>query len=116
MLSGIFELCRDLLTPEGGSVTDVSVGGILLAGGVAGWNYWFLTYPTDVIKSAMMSDDSVKSNRRFANIPDCARKLYHQEGGWKRFFRGFVPCLMRSVPANAAMLVTVEKVRQHLPI
>ena len=33
-------------------------------------------------------------------------KLY-AHGGLIRFYRGFVPCLLRSVPANGAMLLTV---------
>ena len=32
------------------------------------------------------------------------------EGGWRRFFKGFTPCLARAVPANGAMLLTVERV------
>lgn len=36
------------------------------------------------------------------------------EGGWARFYRGFTPCLMRAVPANAAMLTTVDAVQNLL--
>ncbi len=100
--------------PEGGTAADVTTLQQFSAGGIAGFLYWFLTYPTDVIKSAMQSDTSEKSKRKFRNIPDCARKLYLEDGGIPRFFRGFVPCLMRSVPANATMLFVLERCRQLL--
>ncbi len=32
------------------------------------------------------------------------------DGGVPRFYRGFSPCLMRAIPANGVMLVTVDKV------
>ena len=32
------------------------------------------------------------------------------EGGPKRFYRGFSPCLARAAPANGIMLYTVDKV------
>jgi solute carrier family 25 carnitine/acylcarnitine transporter 20/29 len=37
-------------------------------------------------------------------------QLLWQEGGIKRFYRGFTPCLIRAAPANGVMLLTVEKV------
>ena len=112
--SGFYEICRTYFTPKGGSVADLTVGQQLVSGGIGGFLYWFLTYPTDVVKSAMQSDDIVKRNRKYKGIVDCARKLYFEEGGPPRFFRGFLPCLMRSVPANATMLLVLEKSRQFL--
>jgi solute carrier family 25 carnitine/acylcarnitine transporter 20/29 len=41
-------------------------------------------------------------------------QLLWQEGGVKRFYRGFTPCLMRAAPANGIMLLTVEKVNGFL--
>ena len=41
------------------------------------------------------------------------QKLY-AEGGIGRFYKGFSPCLMRAVPANACMLYTVDKVNALL--
>ena len=86
----------------------------MIAGGCGGFAYWSLTYPTDVIKSAMQSDSSDKNLRRFKSIPHCAKTLYLEEGGVRRFFRGCAPCLMRSVPANATMLMTVEVCRNAI--
>jgi len=31
-----------------------------------------------------------------------------------RFYKGFTPCLLRAVPANGIMLLTVDKVTAYL--
>jgi hypothetical protein len=41
------------------------------------------------------------------------RTLYG-EAGIKRFFRGWTPCILRSVPANALLWVVFEQVRRRL--
>lgn len=43
----------------------------------------------------------------------CVQKLY-AEGGVPRFFKGWTPCLLRAVPANGVMLLTVDKVTAML--
>ncbi|KAL6058865.1 Mitochondrial carrier [Balamuthia mandrillaris] len=86
---------------------------LMSSGGVGGLLYWTLTYPTDVIKSSMQGDNPHKPDRNFSSIVDCTRKLYQQHG-WRRFTRGFTPCLMRSIPANAAMFLVVEKMHTLL--
>jgi solute carrier family 25 carnitine/acylcarnitine transporter 20/29 len=107
-------LLKDYLTPPGGTVNDLPAWSIWVAAGTGGFLYWFLTYPTDVIKSSMQSDELDLSKRRFNGYIDCARKLYVNEGGWKRLFRGFTPCLMRAIPANVTMLYVVEVSRKFL--
>jgi solute carrier family 25 carnitine/acylcarnitine transporter 20/29 len=41
-------------------------------------------------------------------------QLLWQEGGVKRFYRGFTPCLIRAAPANGAMLLTVDRINAWL--
>jgi hypothetical protein len=41
-------------------------------------------------------------------------QLLWAEGGFKRFYKGFTPCLIRAAPANGAMLYTVDKVTHML--
>jgi len=113
-VAGFYELCRDGLTAPGKTVSDLSMTRMFISGGVAGVAYWALTYPTDVIKSSLQSDELEHSQRKYHGILDCARKLYHDEGGWRRFFRGFTPCLLRAIPANATMLIVLEKSRQFV--
>lgn len=98
---------------QGCEVKDLGPATILAAGGLGGLFYWLAIFPVDVIKSAMMTDSIVPSERRYPNMLTAARKLW-AEGGIARFYKGFSPCLMRAIPANATMLFTVDKVQQLL--
>jgi len=86
---------------------EVAFSKILFAGGMAGFSQWFLCYPLDVMKSSMQADHPDKSKRKYKNWVDCGRKLY-REGGLRAFTRGFVPCMLRSFPANAVCLSLYE--------
>ena len=71
------------------------------------------TYPFDSIKSAMQSDAVEPSERRYSSTVECCRQLW-VEGGWRRFYRGLAPCLLRSFPANAACFLAYERAKQML--
>ena len=111
---GFYELVKDYGTPAGLSLSHSPAWVIWWAASTAGFLSWSLLYPTDLIKSAMQSDESDRSQRRFAGIKDCVRKLYVEDGGWRRFFRGITPCLMRAIPANVTMLYIVEMSRRFI--
>jgi solute carrier family 25 carnitine/acylcarnitine transporter 20/29 len=81
---------------------------LFVAGGTAGFMYWVLFYPLDVIKSAMMTDALDKPSRKFGGILATTKTLWG-EGGVSRFYKGVTPCLLRAVPANAIMLITVVR-------
>ncbi len=81
---------------------------LFAAGGTAGFMYWVCFYPLDVLKSALQTDALVASERRYKGIADAARQLW-AEGGVARFYTGVTPCLLRAVPANAIMLITVVR-------
>lgn len=44
----------------------------------------------------------------------CHTQKLYAEGGVGRFYRGYTPCMIRAMPANAAMLFTVEVVTNAL--
>jgi solute carrier family 25 carnitine/acylcarnitine transporter 20/29 len=92
---------------------DLPASVILGAGGLGGVLYWLAIYPVDVVKSAMMTDSIVPAARKYPNMLSTLASLW-KEGGIGRFYRGFSPCLMRAVPANATMLFTVDKMQQLL--
>lgn len=84
----------------------------VLGGGAAGICYWLSCYPVDVVKARIMADDAV--HRRYKGTLDCIAQMY-KEGGWRAFYRGFSPCLMRAIPANAACFLAYEGVMSLLP-
>jgi len=108
---GFYEMTRRALVPAGGRVEDLSSLSVMAAGGIGGMMYWSLTYPTDVIKSSIQTDHIDPAQRKYNGIADCARKIYAKEGV-RGFYKGFTPCFIRSIPANAACFVVYEKVRQ----
>jgi solute carrier family 25 carnitine/acylcarnitine transporter 20/29 len=93
-----YEYTKKSLTPEGG---EASFGSILFAGGMAGVAMWVPVFPIDTIKSNLQSSDHPQS------IAQVTRSIY-AKGGFKAFFPGIGPALLRSFPANAATFLGVE--------
>ena len=62
-------------------MSDLSPRALMFSGTVGGFLYWILTYPTDVIKSAMQADDVIKSKRKYKGLVDCVQRMYGVAGG-----------------------------------
>lgn len=75
----------------------------LIAGGIGGTSYWVFNYPFDFVKTLMQTDKF--GEFKYKSTLDCFQKQF-SEGGVRTFFKGFVICMMRSFPVNAAALVT----------
>ena len=82
------------------------------AGGLSAQVFWLTSYPSDVVKQRIMTDD-LGPGKRFPRWRDAARTVY-RESGWKGYWRGFVPCFLRAFPANAMALVAFEGVMRAL--
>eukprot|EP01025_Chloroclados_australasicus_P015621 TRINITY_DN17529_c0_g2_i1.p2 TRINITY_DN17529_c0_g2~~TRINITY_DN17529_c0_g2_i1.p2 ORF type:complete len:309 (-),score=29.48 TRINITY_DN17529_c0_g2_i1:479-1405(-) len=89
------------------SVKQLDPLSLMFAGGIGGLAFWSTMYPTDVWKSKLQVDDY--RNPKYKGIIDCAMKILKEEGigGW---YKGYMPCLMRSFPANAVTFVVYEQV------
>ena len=61
-----------------------------------------------------MQTQSTTGPAKYNGIIHCAKTIYAQEG-WRAFFKGFTPCLLRSVPANSAAFFAFELVYHSLP-
>jgi solute carrier family 25 (mitochondrial carnitine/acylcarnitine transporter), member 20/29 len=109
---GAFEaLRREQARRKGVSVAEVGLATNLAAASVGGFLYWLITYPADVIKSALQGDALDPAARRYRGAVDAAGKLW-AEGGAARFTRGLSACLLRSVPASAVLLTTAFRVKE----
>jgi solute carrier family 25 carnitine/acylcarnitine transporter 20/29 len=108
---GAYEAARRFLTPAGkeGKLTPLAS---LLAGGIAGTSFWLSCYPIDVIKNRMQTQSITQP--KYKGLIHCARTIMKEEG-WRAFFKGLSPCLIRSVPANSAAFFTFELVYHSLP-
>ena len=100
---------RKFAETQGIQVSELHLTYKLISGATAGLCYWLLTYPLDAIKGQSQA------------FPYEARKSFtatinyiHKINGMRGFFRGIAPCVARSIPACAAMFVTVDLCREYL--
>lgn len=98
-----YEVVKKSLTPAGEDPSNLNLGAVITAGGLAGVAMWSLAIPPDVIKSRIQSAPQGTYN----GFVDCARKTIAQDGA-KALFRGFGPAMARAFPANAATFLGVE--------
>ncbi|KAF0975263.1 hypothetical protein FDP41_006015 [Naegleria fowleri] len=87
-----------------------------IAGGSAATVMWICCFPADTVKNRIMSQPDVpKAELKYKGLIDCVKKIYLEEGGMKGFYRGFVPCLLRSFPTNGASFLAWELAMKWLP-
>ncbi|TRY67464.1 hypothetical protein TCAL_05277 [Tigriopus californicus] len=109
-----YEIIKRNMAPAGGDPSQLSLGRTLLAGGLAGICNWVVALPPDVIKSRLQTAPDGTYN----GVRDLFRHLLKEEGP-KALFRGFVPTMLRAVPANACCFlgyeVTMSSLDKFLP-
>ncbi|KNC51926.1 substrate carrier family protein G [Thecamonas trahens ATCC 50062] len=110
---------RPLLTAEE-AVNDLLPSGaplpawkILTAGAGSGVLFWFVAMPMDVVKSVIQAESIVPERQKYKTYGDAVRGIY-AKFGWRGFFRGFVPCMIRAAPSNAACFLGYEYARKAL--
>ncbi|CAK9441005.1 uncharacterized protein LODBEIA_P48740 [Lodderomyces beijingensis] len=88
-------------------MSDPSIN--FFSGGLSATVFWIFAYPADVVKQTIMTDSPVPSERKLHRYRDAVRYIYDTRG-LSGFGRGFLPCILRSFPANAAALAAFEAV------
>lgn len=99
-----YEWLQRLLTPEGQSRSDMSIGRTIFAGGMAGIFNWAVAIPPDVLKSRLQTAPE-------GTYPNGARDVVRQilkEEGIMSLYKGFTPIMLRAFPANAACFLGYE--------
>jgi solute carrier family 25 carnitine/acylcarnitine transporter 20/29 len=92
--------------------TNMSTAAInFWAGGLGATVFWCTAFPSDVVKQQILTDDVV--NPKYKSWWSAAKDV-RTRYGWKGYFRGFAPCIIRSFPANAAALAAFEAVMRFL--
>lgn len=81
------------------SRSEIATPKIALYGGLAGEMLWIASYPFDVIKSKMQTDGFGK-DQKFKNMRDAFSQTWAREG-FRGFWRGIVPTLVRAMPVSA---------------
>lgn len=79
--------------------SEISAPLIALYGGLAGEALWLSSYPFDVVKSKMQSDE-LGSRTRYPTMRGCFQQVWREEG-MRGFWRGLGPTLVRAMPISA---------------
>ncbi|KZS95725.1 mitochondrial carrier [Sistotremastrum niveocremeum HHB9708] len=101
-----YEVTKKYLTPAGSSPSELNLGAVIIAGGMAGVAMWSIAIPPDVLKSRLQSAPT----GTYSGFLDCARKTIATDGV-KALWKGFGPAMARAFPANAATFLGVEASR-----
>ena len=101
-----YELARDRPIDSIGPIS------FCIAASAAGIAFWVVVFPVDVVKSRIQVD-GVYSTPNYHGMIDCVWKIFHIEG-WQAFYNGYVSALLRSVPANASVLCTLELLLRYM--
>ena len=126
-----YEWLQRLLTPEGGSRSDLSPMRIIFAGGMAGVFNWLVAIPPDVLKSRLQTAPEGKYpngmyldhlNRSslfkvlFGFLPGIRDVFKHlvKEEGIAAIYKGTAPVMLRAFPANAATFLGYEMALKFL--
>jgi len=90
------------------SHTNLSLPSInFWAGGVSAQTFWVASFPFDVVKQRIMTDSLDVEKRRYRGWKETWVAVWRREGV-RGYYRGFVPCVLRAFPANAAALFMFE--------
>ncbi len=99
------------MTPAGvTNKNDLPLYVPFIAGGIGGTAYWAFNYPFDYVKTLMQTDKL--DDPKYKSTLQCFRDSYNVHG-IRGFFKGYVICMMRSFPVNAAAIVvyrTMQKI------
>lgn len=90
---GVYESAKKAFSP--------TVGGVLLAGGLAGMANWAVAIPADVVKSRLQAGSGKQGALHIL-------RTMLKEEGIGSLFRGLVPVMLRAFPANAACFLGME--------
>ncbi|KAJ8678572.1 hypothetical protein QAD02_014359 [Eretmocerus hayati] len=107
---GAYELTREYFAEPGQSTDDIGPIGTMVAGAAAGCALWIVIFPADVVKSRIQ----VKNLKKPALT--VMGNIVRNEGVGA-LYNGLKPTLIRTVPATAALFLTVEyskKLMHHM--
>lgn len=112
------DLCMRMFTPIGKSRKDVSQVGIMCSGASAGFAFWTIAYPIDLIKTKIQGDDiyDPRHNRYHSSLAIPSVKGYIREvydkGGLRAFYKGYRVSVLRSMYTNFVQLFVYENLHK----
>ncbi|KAJ9480311.1 putative Mitochondrial carnitine carrier (putative) [Pseudozyma hubeiensis] len=106
-----YELLNSQITSwTGKPLTNLDMA---VSGAVAGVVAWVSTFWADVVKTKIQATSAAHDARKGSLFWSTARQTY-AEGGWRAFFVGVGPTVLRALPVNAVLFVTYEATKDLL--
>ena len=111
---GSYDAFQRMFERYKGTRYEISPGmSTFLSGGLAAEVYWCFAFPFDTVKNRMMADSL--HNPKFPTLKSAFLSVWNQRGPnapltlrVRSFYVGFVVCLLRAFPTNAAALFVFE--------
>ncbi|RCI01803.1 hypothetical protein CU098_008932 [Rhizopus stolonifer] len=97
-----FEFTKRYLTDQ--NKKEASVLQLMISGAAGGVSYWTCSYPLDVVKSIVQSQEKPPKGLYVLSV---LRQVY-KRGGFASLFRGFTTSVLRSIPAAGATFTAYE--------
>lgn len=104
---GVWFLTFEYLMSRHATRSEVPSWKVALYGGLAGEALWLASYPFDVVKSKMQTDEVGRDKWRYRNMRHAFASVW-AEGGVRVFWKGLGPTLVRAMPVSAGTFFTVE--------
>ncbi|KAJ9598293.1 hypothetical protein L9F63_011033 [Diploptera punctata] len=106
-----YEQAKKLI--RGNNTRDLSIYERFVAGSLAGGISQTVIYPLEVMKTRL----ALRKTGEYSSILDAATKMY-RKGGWRTFYKGYVPNLLGIIPYAGIDLAVYETIknsylRQH---
>lgn len=110
----VYEAVRRSFAAQAGvKPTEIGALKTLIAGGCAGMGIWICMFPVDLLKSRAQTDTTGQFKPGTRGLLAAGAAIY-KEAGVAGLYKGLVPCLIRSFPANAACFLAVELTMRFL--
>ncbi|SPO31277.1 related to YMC2  len=111
---GSYEYFQRLFSSWKGTSWELSSGTItFVSGGLGAEVFWLTAFPADVIKNRMMADNI--KDPKYKDIKSAWLSAWNSRGKDVKWYKkvrgvytGFLPCLLRAFPTNAAALFAFE--------
>nr|XP_018917935.1 PREDICTED: mitochondrial ornithine transporter 1 [Bemisia tabaci] len=103
-----YEGTRLLLAPPGRPKEECGPLGTIVAGAVGGLSLWTVIYPFDLVKSRTQVQTTATKNFVLVMIDIIKAE------GVQALYSGLRPCLVRTIPASAALFLAVEYTKKFL--
>ncbi|PWN30738.1 mitochondrial carrier [Jaminaea rosea] len=98
---------HDATPLPGGEAPQLSNVELAFSGALAGVVAWVSTFPIDCIKTRVQATD------HRTGVVAAARSIW-REGGWRAFWHGVGPTVLRAIPVNATLFVVYEATKGSL--